>query len=251
MADRIHHREIERRTANAVRRALEDIERARLDAGWTRRRMCLLAGVDPAHYSRVLAGRRVPSVAVLAALSRALEGDLAIRFYPRTGPTIHDRHQATIVEELLRIAHPRYRRSVEVRVTRPVRGSIDLTFDEPDPPTIIATEVQSRLDRLEQFLRWTADKAAALPSADIWPMFDESPTVHRLLVLRSTAATREVARTFERTLAVTYPASTAAAYRALTERDAPWPGSAILWADVRAGTATVMPRPPRGVTLGR
>jgi transcriptional regulator with XRE-family HTH domain len=244
-------RTVKRMVDSALRRVLEDIERARIDAGWTRRRLCLQAGVDPAHYSRMLAGQRVPSMAALAALTSSLEGDLAVRFYPRTGPTIHDRHQAAMVEAVLEITHARYRRSVEVRVTRPVRGSIDLTLDDPDPPVIIATEVQSRIDRLEQFLRWTNDKVAALPSADIWPMFDTPPTVHRLLVLRSTSATRDLAHRFGQTLRAAYPAPASAAYAALTTSDTPWPWSAILWADVRGGVARVMPRPPRGVALGR
>lgn len=251
MVERGRTRAVERVATDAIRRVLEDLERARADAGWTRRRLCLVAGVDPAHYSRALSGDRMPTTSVLAALATALGGDLVLRFYPRTGPTIHDRHQAAIVEALLRIAHPRYRRSVEVGVLRPVRGSIDVTLGERDPPVLIAGEVQSRIDRLEQFLRWSAEKAAALPSSAIWSTFAAPPTVHRLLVLRSTAATRELAERFGTTLAAAYPARADAAYAALTRPGVPWPGSAILWADLRGGTATIMVRPPRGVRLGR
>lgn len=222
-----------------------------MDAGWSRRRLCELAGIDHGYYSRAVLGTREPSVGVLTALARALGGDLAVRFFPKTGPTVRDRHQSAIVEELLRIADGRWSRSVEVRVTRPVRGSIDVTLDARRPATIVACEVQSRIDRLEQTVRWSAEKAAALPSSDMWRTFTEAPTIHRLLVLRSTAATRALARDFELTLAAAYPAPADAAYRALTTGDAPWPGSAILWADLRAGAARIMPYPPRGVSLGR
>ena len=51
----------------------------------------------------------------------------------------------------------------------------------------------------------------------------------RLLVLRSTVATRELARQFEATLAAAYPARTADVVNALTSADGHWPGDGIVW----------------------
>ena len=201
------------------------------------------------HLSQIFAGDREPSVAVLTAISRALGGDLSIRFYPSGGPQIHDRIQARIVEELLRIAHPSWDRLVELPVTRPARGFIDVVFDRS--ADIVATEVESRLDRLEQQVRRADEKARSLPSSDLWPRLDGDRRIHRLLVLRSTATTREIARRFGSTLAVAYPARAVDLYAALTEQDLPWPGHGVLWADVRGDEARILERPPRGVALGR
>lgn len=99
-----------------------------------------------------------------------------------------------IVEEMIRTVAQAWRRSVEVPVTRPARGFIDVVFDEPTQSIIVATEVQSRLDRLEQQVRWAQDKAQSLPSADLWRFLAGAPTITRLLVLRSTVANRDLAR---------------------------------------------------------
>jgi transcriptional regulator with XRE-family HTH domain len=209
------------------------------------------SGVSQAHVSQVLAGAREPSIAVLTALTVALGGDLSIRVYPGTGPRLRDGIQARIVEELIRTVAPAWRRSVEVPVTRPARGFIDLVFDEPAQSVIVATEVQSRLDRLEQQVRWAQDKAQSLPSADLWRFLSGAPTISRLLVLHSTVPTRELARRFQATLQVAYPSRSADVHRALIVGDVPWPGAGILWADVRGDAVRILDRPPRGVDLGR
>ena len=109
------------------------------------------------------------------------------------------------------IADASWRPSVEVGVVRSARGFVDVVFDRARPPDILATEVQSRLDRFEQLIRWSQDKARSLPSSDLWPVVAAGAAVHRLLVIRSTAATREVARRFEATLRVAYPVRAASA----------------------------------------
>jgi transcriptional regulator with XRE-family HTH domain len=240
-----------RRTHAAIATAMTDMERLRLDAGISRRRLAHAAEMDPGYLTQMIAGQRQPSIAVLVALSRVLGADLSIRFYPTTGPNIHDRSQAPIVEELLRIAHASWRRSVEVAVFRPARGFIDVVFDRLVPNDLVATEVQTRLDRVEQVVRWSQDKARSLPSSEIRPPGAEEPNIHRLLVLRSTTATREIARRFEATLQAAFPARTVDVYAALTEEGRPWPGDGILWADLWAGVARVLDRPPRGIGLGR
>lgn len=229
---------------------LGDMDRARRDAGISLRRLAAACDVTESHLSLVFRGRREPSVAVLTAMSRALGGDLSMRFYPSGGPQIHDRIQARIIEELLRVAHPSWDRMVEVAVTRPVRGFIDLVFDSERRNTIVATEVETRLDRLEQQIRRADEKTRSLASSELWGRLDGDRKVHRLLVLRSTTTTREIARRFEATLRTAYPVRTADVHAALIG-DAAWPGDGILWADVRADAVRILDRPPRGVALGR
>jgi hypothetical protein len=105
--------------------------------------------------------------------------------------------------------------------------------------------------RLEQQLRWSNEKADALPSAEFWRFVDPAPTIDRLLVLRSTRVNRELASRFSVTLSVAYPGSTQVAYRSLTTADATWPGSAMLWATVDDDTTRILDQPPSGVSLGR
>jgi transcriptional regulator with XRE-family HTH domain len=240
-----------RRSRAVTNLVLTDLDRTRRDAGISLRRLASACDVSQPYLTQVFAGDREPSISVLTAMSRALGGDLSVRFYPSGGPAIRDRLQAPIVEELVRIAHRSWTRSVEVPVFRPVRGFIDLVLDRSSPSEVVATEVQTRLDRLEQAIRWSQDKARSLPSADMWVASKDEPTIHRLLVLRSTATTRELARRFEGTLRAAYPAPTSALFQALTTADRPWPGHGILWADVRGDAVRILDRPPRGVPLGR
>ena len=214
------------------------------------RRLAAASGVSQPHLSQILAGDREPSISVLTAIGNALGGDVSIRFYPTTGPAIHDRGQARIVEELLRIAAPVWRGDPEVAVNRPARGFIDVVFDSQALGTIVATEVQTRIDRLEQQLRWAQDKASSLPSADLWPYLDGDRAISRMLILRSTATNRELARRFEATLRAAYPARAEDVFASLTSGTA-WPGPGILWADVTGDVVRILDRPPRGVPVGR
>lgn len=240
-----------RRTREVNRAVVVDIDRLRRDAGMSVRRLARAASIDAGYLSQLFAGTRSPSTAVLVALTSVLGADLSIRVYPTTGPTVRDAIQARIGEELLRIAAPTWQRSIEVPVVRPARGFIDIVFDEPAQSVVVATEIQSRIDRLEQQIRWAQDKALSLPSANLWRFIDQERLISRMLVLRSTTATREIARRFEATLAAAYPAATSDVFTALTVPGSRWPGAGILWADVRGDEVRVLERPPRGVALGR
>jgi transcriptional regulator with XRE-family HTH domain len=239
-----------RRSRAVTGRVLADLDRVRLDSGLSLRQLSAASRVSQPHLSQIFRGDREPSISVLTAIGTALGGDISIRFFPTTGPVVHDRGQARVVEELLRIAAPVWRGIPEVAVHRPARGFIDVVFDSQPLARVVAAEVESRIDRLEQQLRWAQDKAASLPSAAMWPYLDGDRSTSQLLVLRSTAANRELARRFEATLRAAYPARAADVFASLTT-GAPWPGAGILWADLRGDVATILDRPPRGVAVGR
>jgi transcriptional regulator with XRE-family HTH domain len=227
----------------------------RTDAGLSQEELARAAGVSQAFVARVEAATLHPTIESYAALAAALGADLALRIYPNTGPQIRDRHQAPIVEALLALLHPRWRAVPEVPVRAPTRGVVDVTLHDPGPPSVlVAAEVESEIRRLEQRLRWHAEKAQALASSDVWRLIrDEdaaSPVVSRLLVVRSTRSNRDLARRFEQTLVAAHPARAVDAYAALTGV-APWPGSALIWAVVDGGAARILDAPPRGVRLGR
>jgi transcriptional regulator with XRE-family HTH domain len=223
--------------AGRLHRSLgEDVERLREDAGVTRSGLARGADVDPGYLWRIEAGTERPSIEIYARLAHALGADLAARLYPNTGPLIRDRHQAAILEALLAVLHPRWRPYPEIAVRRPSRGWIDVALHDPRERTIVATEIQSELRRFEQFIRWSGEKAASLPSWDGWANLGEPPTVSRLLVVRQTRTTRRIADQLRRQLVAAYPADPRDALEALTTATVAWPGAAVLWAAGR-GTA--------------
>ncbi len=220
-----------RASARLHRRLSDDIDRLRTDAGISIRALASASGVDPAFLYRILTGTERPSLETYARLAAPLGADLAARLYANTGPVIRDRHQARLLEALLALLHPRWQPFTEVGVRRPGRGWIDAALHEPAEGVILATELQSELRRLEQIVRWSAEKAASLPSWDGWPTLGEQPRISQLLVVRRTRATRTVATEFERQLRVAYPAHPADALGAL-KGTSPWPGPALVWATI-------------------
>jgi transcriptional regulator with XRE-family HTH domain len=236
--------------ARETKRALgRDLLRIRTDAAASHGKVAAVAGIDRSHYSKIEAGMANPSVEMLAAIATALGADVSIRFYPGTGPRLTDRHQARMIETLLRSLSMDWQPHIEVPVSRPVRGVIDLVLERRAIGLFIATEAYSEIRRLEQQIRWSADKAASLESSDLVGL-GQAPTVSRLLVLRSTASTRELARAFEATLRAAYPAQTTAVIDAL-RTGAPWPGPGIVWVRIEGDRVELLDGSPRGVRLGR
>jgi transcriptional regulator with XRE-family HTH domain len=241
----------ERETRHSVGEALR---RLREDAGLSQSAVARAAGIDRSFLGRIESGERPSSVATLIAVSTVLGADLPIRPYPSTGPLIHDRSQAPMVEAVLRILHSRWNASPEVPLVHPARGVADLVLSDRPCTVVIEGEVQSHLRRLEQQLRWHREKELSLPSSDVWRLAADParpPTTSRLLVLRSTRELRDLANTYEATLRAAYPSTCRSIHAALTTGDAPWPGAGILWVSVGAGGTRVMDLPPPGVRLGR
>jgi transcriptional regulator with XRE-family HTH domain len=236
------------RVADQLRRRVgEDLRRIRVDSGLSIAAVAHAAKIDPSHAALIERGRREASLAVLAGLCDVLGLDIGLRLYPTTGPRIRDRHQAAIVECLIRSFGPGWRRLVEVRVGHPARGVIDLVAARD---VIVATEIHSELRTVEQLIRWAGDKAMSLPSAEAWPILSggAAQSVERLLVIRSTRTNRDIVRAHAATFATAYPGDPAAARNALFGTG-PWPGSSILWARVESGRAEILQRQPPGLAI--
>jgi transcriptional regulator with XRE-family HTH domain len=205
-----------------------DLLRLRDDAGVSRAQLARESGVDLRFLARIEQGTEAPSMATYQRLATALGADLHARVYPNTGPALHDRHQAPMLELLLGRLHPRWTPFTEIAVRRPSRGWIDLGLHDATASVFLATELQSELRRLEQVVRWSAEKAASLPSWDGWSHLGDEPVISRILIVRRTRATREIASALEHQLRVAYPAHPAEALAALTGT-AVWPGPSLLW----------------------
>lgn len=227
----------------------DDLSRLIHDAGATKSSLARVAAVDRTYIGRIEAGEARPSLETLVAIGAALGADVSVRIYGGAGPRLTDRHQARMVECVLRELHPVWRPLLEVPVWRPVRGVVDAVFERADHPCVVVTECISTLARLEQQLRWSAEKCAAIGSADPFRGRDVPPT-SRLLILRSTVVNRDIARSFEETLRAAYPASSSAAVRSLTSGDR-WPGDAIIWIRMERGRVELIDGAPRGVRVGR
>jgi hypothetical protein len=172
-----------------------------------------------------------------------------MRLYPGTGPRLRDHIQAAIAEALLQVVDAHWKRFPEVPVYRPVRGVIDLVLHDDGQALMVAAEIHSQLRRLEQIVRWSHQKRDALPSADLW-RFASEPATSGLLVVRNTHANRVIVADHAELLRTSFPGGTRDAMAALTG-GAKWPGSAVVWASVEGGRATLLGGPPRGVTVGR
>lgn len=203
--DRTVQRAVQAQLRRIESRLAEDLIRVRTDAGASKAEVARVAGVDRTFIGRIEARTAHPSFETVVACAVALGAELSLRVYAGTGPRLTDRHQARMVECVLREIHPVWRTHLEVPVSRPTRGVIDAVFTRRDGPQLVISEFQSVLPRLEQQIRWMAEKAAAIGSSTLVGS-GPTPPVSRLLVLRSTAATRSIAREFEATLRTAYPA---------------------------------------------
>ena len=219
-----------RRVATRLHRSLaDDVRRLREDAGVSRALLASEAGVDLSFLCRLEDGRERPSLDTYTKVAIALGADLSARLYPNTGPAIRDRHQARLLDALLAAIHPRWRAFPEVAVRRPSRGWIDVVLHAEQAGSLVVAEIQSDLRRLEQLLRWFPEMVASLPSWVGYARLGPTSEPSRLLIVRSTRATRAIGREFARQLASAYPAHPADALDALTGT-APWPGHALVWA---------------------
>lgn len=236
------------RARNLRRDIIKALQDATADAGVSRRALCRAAGIGPNTFVAIERDDREPTIEVLSRLAAALGGELSLRFHPGTGPLVRDHLQAAMIEALIGGLDDSWSPEVEVPVWTPSRGSVDVVLRRSAGP-IVAGEAQSELRRIEQHIRWSGSKAAALiPQPVDGPATGaERPSVSMLLLLRTSTSNVAVVNQFADTLRSVYPAEHSTALAAL-RGDAPWPGSAIVWMDVHRGVATFRGAPPRALT---
>lgn len=233
-----------------LRRAIgEEVRRVREDQGLSARAVSHAAGIHHSHLSRIEQGERDASLDALVAYASAMGHDVSVRLFPTDGPRVRDHLQVRMVEALLGELDGRWIPRLEVPVYRPARGVIDVVLQERDAGDLIAGEGHSMLTTVERQVRWAALKADSLPSAPGWPFTDSpaSPEVSRLLVLRSCAAMHELVAATMATFRAAYPADTRQAVDALTGSSSGWPGSSIVWVDVRGLHSRLLDGWPRAI----
>jgi transcriptional regulator with XRE-family HTH domain len=244
-APRTGVRELRRRQRwlrSAIGRQLTEL---REEAGVTRAAAARAAGIDPAHLFRIEAGSARASLEAIVAVADVFGADVSVRLFPGRPPQVRDRFQAPIVEALIRMLDRRWRAEPEVAVAQPSRGVVDLVIASRLGGPTIAVEVHSELRSVETILRRAAEKAEGVRALGRF-----GSEVSRLLVIRSTARTREIARQYHATLSAAYPGPTLTAHRALAGHEADWPGPAILWSDPSGTSVRILARAPRGTFRG-
>ena len=96
--------EVARETARRMRRLGlnlgEDIRRLRGEAGVSLAEVATVVGVHKSHIGRIEANQVQPSLEVLSAIGVALGADLSVRLFSGSGPRLHDRFQALMVENV-------------------------------------------------------------------------------------------------------------------------------------------------------
>ncbi len=234
-----------RRSAEIRRGLGRDVRVLREDAGLATAVIARAAHVHPVTIGRLESGSRLPRLPTLARIADALGADLSVRIVPGAGIPVRDRAQSWMVEAFLRALHSAWRPELEVAVVTPARGVIDMVLRRADGGAVVAVEFQSELRRVEQVIRWSAEKAMGVGALSSVRHPDGTPaTVHRLLVLRSSPATRAVVRSLDSTFATAYPVPARDAVESL-RAGWPLPGSAIVWMEVRGRATHLLAGPPR------
>jgi transcriptional regulator with XRE-family HTH domain len=229
----------------------DEVRRLRLDAGVTLTELSNATRLDRSHLRRIESGEAVASIEALTAIGVALGAELSLRFFAGVGPRLADRFQAPMIEAFLPRLASRWMTRLEVPVTTPSRGVVDAALIDAAARLAVASEFQSEFHRLEQQIRWNAEKSDGLGSRLIGEGGGGPWNVSRLLVVRSTTSTRAIAQQYEATLRAAYPARTRDVIAALTSAVSPWPGAGIVWMTVEGGRGHLLEGPPRGVRLGR
>jgi transcriptional regulator with XRE-family HTH domain len=251
MADTTIERLAAARARNLRRSIGDQLLELREDRELSQREVAAAVGLDRSWLARAETGEANLTLDGLAALATALGAEPSLRLYPAAGTRLQDHLQTRLLEALLAPLHPRWRPRLEVAVYRPVRGVIDVVLTEPRTGEAVGGEAHSEIRSAERQLRWAGEKVDSLPSATGWPWMGREPAVGRLLLLRSTAATRAVVAGAPALFGAAYPGRTADAVAALTEASGTFPGAAIIWVDVRGSASRLLHGPPRGIEVGR
>lgn len=217
----------------------------------SQREVCAEVGLDRSWLAKAEAGEGNLTIDALAKIATVLGARASLRLYPETGPRLHDHLQVQLIEALLAVLHPRWRPLLEVPVYEPARGVIDLVLAEPNAQHLVSGEAHSEIRRAERQLRWAGEKTDALPSAKGWPWMASKPRTSRLLLLRSSDATRAVVRSAPRMFAAAYPGRSADAVRVLRGPDGVVPEAVIVWVELRGKASRILDGPPRGIDVGR
>lgn len=127
------------RATQQCRRIGEELRLARLEAGLTRQHVVRLSGLSWSTIARVELGDSGATIATLCRIGQAVGLDVVLRGYPGPRPTLRDRGQLALADQLVNVAHATWQPVVELAVGEHGEA-IDLAFF--GPIEIVAVEIE-------------------------------------------------------------------------------------------------------------
>ncbi len=194
--------EAERALRRQSMRAAEELRALRIRSDLSQAAVAREVGVARSVLSRLEAGDPGITLRTRFRVATVLGADLRISAFVESGPLVRDRAQAPIVEWILTIAGPFWRRRVEAAVPGAGRRSVDLCL--ASPRAIVLIEVETRVGSLEEIIRELHSKREALAGASL--NTGELRPIFVVLGLPRTRHHAAIVRDLPRTIAAAFPA---------------------------------------------
>jgi transcriptional regulator with XRE-family HTH domain len=201
-----HVREGHRRAATVLRRFGSELRLARAAAGLTQQRLGELAGVSQSFVSLVERGRRRPDWSTACALAAGVGHELSVRLFPVRSVSLRDSGQYAAVQQIVQLAHPLWRASMEVPVAPGDARAADLLLISSDE--VLHIEVERALVDLQAQLRAAQRKRSVLADGYDRP-------VRLVIGLPDTRRARSIVRSLQPAIQAALPQTSAQARRAI------------------------------------
>jgi transcriptional regulator with XRE-family HTH domain len=225
--------------------------RLRLERNLSAREVAAAIGVHAATVRAIEAGDPHVSLELRARYAVALGSRLRLTSTETPGAVpLRDRVHALMHEAILALLAPAWRALPDRPVNHEgIRGSIDLVLVAAEARIVGSTEVKSLFVSLEELIRRSGEKRAALAGGGTVGLADPGPRGYRvaeLVVVRDTDANRAVAALHRAYLDAAFPGPAADAIAALTEDPARLPDRSLVWLRTGPSARFLVPRAKSG-----
>jgi transcriptional regulator with XRE-family HTH domain len=221
--------------------------RLRLERGLSAREVAIAIGVHPATIRAIEQGDPHVSLELRARLAVALGSRLRLVATDAPGAVpLRDRVHALMHETIIPLLASAWRALPDRPVNHEgIRGSIDLVLVAAEARVVGSTEVKSLFASLEELIRRSGEKRAALAGGGTIGLADPGARGYRvaeLVIVRDTDANRAVAAVHADYLEAAFPGPASDAVAALTRDPHLLPDRSLVW--LRTGTNARFLIPP-------
>ena len=236
-----------RTAADTAREAGRVGRRRRLEAGLSGLQVARAVGVHPATVRAIEAGDPHVSLELRARYAAAIGSQLRLILVdaPDRVP-LRDAVHARMHEAVLGLLAPAWRRLPDRPVNHSgIRGSIDLVLVCAEARVVGSTEVKSLFVSLEELIRRSGEKRAALADGGTIGLTGPAARGYRvaeLVIARDSDANRAIAARHREYLAAAFPGDPALAIAALTKDPAQLPDRSLVWLRLGRHPHFVIPR---------
>jgi len=236
-----------RHAIEAAQDSGRSLRRFRLERSLSAREAAAAIGVHPATIRAIEAGDPHVSLELRARYAVALGNRLRLTCVETPGAVpLRDRVHALMHETILGLLAPAWRALPDRPVNHEgIRGSIDLVLVASEQRVVGSTEVKSLIVSLEELIRRSGEKRAALAGGGTVGLADPGARGYRvaeLVIVRDTDANRAVAALHAEYLGAAFPGPAADAVAALTVDPARLPDRSLVWLRTGTGARFLLPR---------